>query len=311
VDYTDGIRAPAVGTYTIKAGAARTFDQSTEGHAGGLVMAGTIGSDVPIASTAMQESSKVILAYSGFTGGYNNPAMPLINSNNSGWQTGVQIYNSGGSPSQVRVDYYPTWSGTAYIGTACHETRTIASNSSMTFALYVFGPPVAPLPDDENCIQGETFVGTAKVTSNGASMPLTAIVNQTNPTSKAGAYASFNPLVSTTKVVFPLIMDRNGVWLTGFNIMNVGTLNTNVSCVFTPPGALGSIGPILLQPNASLNHIQLNKLGVNYVGSATCTSAGIGADPAQPIIGVVNEVTSPLVNGKDQFMVYEGANISP
>ena len=112
-------------------------------------------------ATVIEESGTVMFAYSGFTGGSTNPVMPLINANNSGYVTGVQIQNIGSSDTDVTVTYTPS-----LLGTACSETQTVPAGQSATFALYAFNDG-----SFSDCTGGATFVGSAQVTGNTTSQP--------------------------------------------------------------------------------------------------------------------------------------------
>jgi hypothetical protein len=283
IDYSDGTSA----LDTIPVGASATFDQSVETHSLS-VFSGTVTSDQPVAATVIEEDSGTMFAYSGFPAGSTDPVMPLINMNNTGYITGIQIQNIGGSPTDVTVSYTPSTAGTA-----CTETQTISSGESKTFALFVFfslDPAIT-----SNCVLGETFVGSARVTANSASQDLVAVVNQVNPGTNGEAYGAFDPALATDTVVLPLIMDRNVGWFTGFNVMNVGSGSTTVNCTFTGTGYTASA---TLAVGEAMTDIQLNQIGVSYVGSATCT-AGSGGK----IVAVVNELGSGT---GDELMVYEG-----
>jgi hypothetical protein len=214
--------------------------------------------------------------------------MPLVNMNNGGYVTGIQIQNIGPSSTDVTVSYTPT-----YAGTACTETQTIPSGESKTFALYVFYVLDPSITSD--CTLGETFVGSARVTANSASQELAAVVNQLNPGVSGEAYGAFDPSLATDTVVLPLIMDRNVDWFTGFNVMNVGSSSTTVDCTFTNTSYTASA---TLGAGEAMTDIQLNNIGDGYTGSATCT-AGSGGQ----ILAVVNEL---LDGADDTFMVYEG-----
>jgi hypothetical protein len=233
-----------------------------------------------------------MFAYNGFRTeeASTNPVMPLINANNVGYITGVQIQNLGASSTQVTVSYTP-----AGAGTACTETQTIAGNKSATFALAAFNNGA-----NSTCAAGARFVGSAQVTTNSTSQPLAAIVNQLKGSINGEAYGGFDPDLATSKVVMPLIMDRNSGYFTGFNVMNVGS-SAAVSCTFTDSAVTVSD---TLGTGEALNDIQNNKLGSGYVGSATCTAASGGQ-----IVAVVNEVGPS--GSADQLLVYEGIIATP
>ncbi len=288
VAYSDGTTA---GPVTIKAGASAVFDQAAETHSL-KVFAATVTSTKDIAVVAIEETSNNILyAYTGFLTGATFPVMPLINSNNSGNITGVQIQNSGNTETQVTVSYTPSQAGTA-----CTETQTIAAGASKTFALNAFaGVPLAGMTT--TCIN-QKFIGSAAVTVNSNSQLLMAVVNQVNATS-GEAYGSFDVATATPKVVFPLIQDRNSGWFTGLSVMNVGQAETTVTCTFTNTAYTFSA---TIQPGQAAVDIQQNKIADRYIGSATCLASG-GVN----IVGTLNEANmNPSLDG---LMVYEGINV--
>lgn len=283
VNYSDGTQASKV----IKPGAAQTFDQALEAHTP-KVFSAVITSDQPVAATVVEESTKVMFAYSGVGAGSTNPVMPLINANNSGYQTGVQIQNAGNADTSVTVSYTP-----ASAGAACTETQSVPAGQSVTFALAAFANGA-----NSTCAGGAKFIGSAQVSANSASQPLVAIVNQLKGSINGEAYGAFNPADATANVVMPLILDRRGGYFTGFNVMNVGTGNTSVSCTFT-----GSAYTVTgtLAPGQALNDLQSNKIATNYAGSGTCTA------PGGKIVAVVNELGPSST--ADQLLVYEGVTV--
>jgi hypothetical protein len=286
VNYSDGTTA---GPYTIKPGAARTFDQSTEAHSATSFSA-IVTSSQPVTVVVIEENSSVMFAYTGFTGGTTNPVMPLVNANNSGYVTGIQIQNIGSSATDVTVSYTP-----ASAGTACTETQNIPAGQSKTFALAAFATGA-----NSTCVAGAKFVGSARVTGNSTNQNLVAIVNQLKTGVNGEAYGGFDPAAATNKVVLPLIMDRNNNWYTGFNVMNVGTAATTVTCTFS--GTSYTINTGSLAPGQAYNAIQNGQIASGYVGSATCTAANAG----DKIVAVVNEVNNVATG--DRLLVYEGIN---
>jgi hypothetical protein len=292
VAYSDG----TTHNETIGVNQAKTFDQAAETHSA-TVFAATVTSDQPIVVAVMEvgsASTPMLFGYNGFTNITTTaPLMPLLMANNYGYTTGIQIQNAGGSSTNVTVAYKHSLSGTD-----CTETHSIAAGASTTFALHAWDGTDAA---NNTCINGETFIGSATVSVNSASMGLVAIVNQQNFSSKKGAaYGSFDATGATATVVFPLIMDRNYGYFTGFNVMNAGTNDATVSCTFTGSGV--TVGPTLLAPGQALTHTQLNQIANNYVGAATCTATGT----TPKIVGVVNQLLN--TGTADTFLVYEGVN---
>ena len=225
------------------------------------------------------------------------PVLPLVQANNYGYTSGIQVQNTGGSATNVTISYTPS-----IAGTACAQTKNVPAGGSETFGLLAWDAGDANA--DNDCVNGQTFVGSARVTVNSATQNLVAIVNQHDFGGNMGAsYGSFNPDQASAKVVMPLIMQDNFGYFTGFNVMNVGDLETTVSCTFS--GSAHTEGATLGSGEA-LTAVQFGTaLGAGYVGSATCTATGGDAS----IIGVVNETL--LGTGQDTFLVYEAFNTTP
>ena len=290
VTYSDGVTASSV----VKPGAAATFNQASEAHAAGFVGSATIASTQPVAAAVMEVGTSILFAFSGVPSGATSPVMPLINANNGGYVTGVQIQNAGTLTTTVTVSY----KGSTGLDTDCTETQDIPAGKSKTFALWAFHYWPPPAGVTRTCTPGARFVGAAKVTANSASQPLVAIVNQLGATA-GEAYNAFDPAAATNVVVMPLIMDRNSGYYTGFSIMNVGSTATSVNCTFdNSPVTVSSAS---LAPGEALVDIVNGKIASGYVGSAVCT-----ADAGGSIIGVVNE--SSTASGRDNLLVYEGIN---
>jgi hypothetical protein len=296
IAYSDGTNSTG---NTIQPYLAQTFDQATEAHTQ-AIFAASITSDQPIVVTVMEvgpSGQPMLFGYNGFTAGHVNPVMPLVQANNFGYTSGIQVQNTGGSSTDVTVSFTPSTNGTA-----CTQTKTVAAGASETFALLAWDAGDAN--SDNNCVNGETFVGSAEVTANSASQELVAIVNQHDFAGNMGAsYGSFSPDSATGKVVMPLIMQDNYGYFTGFNVMNVGAAATDVTCTFS--GSSYTEGPTTLNPGEAMTAVQYGTaLGAGYVGSAACTATSGGE-----IIGVVNETL--LGSGQDTFLVYEAFNSAP
>jgi hypothetical protein len=283
VTYSDGVTASCTG---LQPGAACTLKQADEAHATGWVGSATVTAGEPLAVSVMEVGATTLFGYSGFTGGSEFVAMPLINANNAGYITGVQIQNMDSTSTDVTVSYTPSLAGTA-----CSETKTIAGDSSETFALGAF--------TSSGSCGAAKFIGSAEVTANSGGNDLVAIVNQLNlGANKGAAYEGFDPSTATNAVVMPLIMDRNSGYFTGFSISNVGGSSATINCTFsgTSYTASDTIGA-----GEAMALIQDGMIASGYVGSATCT-AGSGAQ----IVGVVNELNTGLSG--DAFLVYDAFN---
>lgn len=297
VTYNNG----ATETATIKPGAAKTFDQATNtaltdpdpNSAAGFVGSATISASDSgtIVATLLQQGPTTLLGYDSFSdaNASTNPVMPLVNTNNFGFITGIQIQNTGTQASDVTVSYTASLAGSN-----CTETKSVAAGESTTFALGAFSASES----GENCADGETFVGSASVTDNSTSQPLVAIVNQLNVSSSKGAsYGGFNPSSGTSTVVLPLIMDRNFGYFTGFSIVNVGGSAADITCTYTGSSVTSSGTVAAGEPLTVVNG---DTIADGYVGAATCTATG------GSLVGIVNELNSGA--SSDSFLVYEGTN---
>jgi hypothetical protein len=268
-------------TKTIPAGAAATFNQAsnsclTAPYVGAATITAT-GGDV--VATVMEAGTTTLFAYNGFTSGASDPVMPLVQGNNAGYFTGIQVQNVGTASTDVTITYTP---GAA--GSTCTQTATIAGGASATFL---------------NCsnLSVARFVGGAKVSANSADQPLVAIVNQLNSAAGKGAsYNAFDPAAGTATVSFPLIMRDNFGYFTGFNIYNAGGASADVTCTFSGTGAPAPVSSTVAA-GSTLTAVQTGT--GRFVGSATCTAAGAS------LLGVANELASST---GDNLFAYTGFN---
>lgn len=310
IAYSDGTTSSITG---LKAGQSAVIKQSTETHTP-KVFAATLTSTVsPIAVTVVEEGN-TLFSYSGFGTGTTNPIMPLVNQNNYGYFTGIQIQNTGGANTIVKVEYTPSLAGTA-----CYETRTIAAGASQTFSQFVFYNSQTETDPafSTTCIMGEKFIGSAQVTSNSTSQKLVAVVNQLQlADNKGGAYGAFDAASGQSKIVYPLIMDRNYGYFTSWSIVNVGTTSVatgDLDCTVTGKDKLGNpvsvvfsnTTPIAVNGSWTLNH--LNAIADGFVGGATCLGPA-----GSKLIGTSNQLgTGSLWTGLDTLLVSEGFAVAP
>jgi hypothetical protein len=105
--------------------------------------------------------------------------------------------------------------------------------------------------------------------------------------------------------VFPTIQDRFFGYFTGFNIVNVGTAATDITCTFTNSSVTAT--RTALPPNGVFSVVTTTgtnnfPIAANYDGSATCTASASGAK----IVGVGQQLKT--TGNADTFFVYEGVN---
>jgi hypothetical protein len=268
-------------TAAIPAGAAFTFNQATNsclsaGYVGAATITATGGN---IVASALQVGPNTLFAYNGFTDGSTNPIMPLVQGNNFGYFTGIQVQNTGSESTNITVSYVAGASGNN-----CTQSATIAAGASATF-------------QDCSNLSVATFIGGSSVTANSTNQPLVAIVNQLNiPQGKGAAYNAFAPAEASPTVNFPLIMRDNFGFFTGFNIYNAGGAAANVTCNFTGAGAPGAVNATVAA-GETLTAIQLG--AGTYVGSVICNAAG------GSLLGVANQLGS---GAGDNLFAYGGFN---
>ena len=303
VEYTDGTSQN--GTITTP-GAAITFNQGSESH-NSATFAAKISNPTTnqnLVVTYVQESTTQIFASNGYypTDYSKNPVMPLINENNGGFVTGMQIQNAGTVATDVTVTYTPRLTGGA--GTACTETHTINPGQNVGFARVAFSGPVGASPiAGSTCARGVKFIGNARVTTNSTNQDLVASVNMFVGTQRGAAYNGVNPAKGTAKVLLPLVMDRNGAFFTGFNIQNVGSNTTRVTCTFTGSSYVFAAD---VAAGDTIGELQSEKFTPGYVGSGTCLATGTGDNK---IVGTVN--TNNTNTAIDLFMSYNAINVTP
>ncbi len=311
ITYSDGITNSIS---DLQPGQSHIIKQLDEAHTP-KVFSGTLTStDSQIAVTVVEEGN-TLFSYNGFGSGSTSPIMPLVNQNNYGYFTGIQIQNTGAIETIVTVTYTPSMAGTA-----CIEKRTIPAGGSKTFSQFVFYQSQSETGDpnfETDCVMGQTFIGSGKVSVNSASMPLVAVVNQLQiADNKGGAYAAFDPASGLQKIVYPLIMDRNYGYFTSWSIVNVGTSAIpagSLICNVTGKDKGGNPIDIDLENDVevpvdgswTLNH--LNIIADGFVGGATC----LGPAGSQ-LIGTSNQLgTGTNWTGVDSLLVSEGFVVAP
>jgi hypothetical protein len=298
-----GLSAPVtVPAVTVNPGSAARFDVGGNANLpAGFNGAATIASSASdIAAVATHVGPSTVLIYNGFASGTTNPVFPLVNVNNFGYQTGIALQNRGGQASNVTVTYTANGATTP----TCTETLSIPGNGgSAFFAISAFGANDANTTN--NCPNGATFVGSARVSANSANVELVGTVDQLNSGQrKGGTYSGFSEADATGTVVFPLINDRNFGFFTGISLANVTDTAATVTCTYS--GTTYRDENKALPARGTLTIVNANLIGNGYNGSGTCTVTG-GAR----IVGVANQLrTSPNSAGQqvDTFYVYEGSN---
>jgi hypothetical protein len=296
VTYSDGTSTSA----TIKPSSSHVFNQATESH-NSSVFSATLTSSQPVFVIVVEESSKTLFAYNGVSGGTLKPVMPLINMNNYGYTSSIQVQNVGDQPTNVTVSYRASKAGSN-----CTETQTVAAHSSSTFGTSAFTSTNTGAYTSD-CAKGSTFIGSAEVTTNSANQALVTVVNQHKLPVNGDSYVGFDASAATPQLVVPLLMDRNYKWFTSVNIMNVGDSTVDIHCDLTNTSV--KIDAKNVAKGSMVNAEQTN-VAAGWTGSGTCYAYVPGTtqiDSSAKIVGMVNELLS---GSSDTFMVYPAINIS-
>lgn len=306
ITYSDSTTNSITG---LKPGASKKIDQATESHTKTVFSAilNATGSEIAV---VVVEYGNELFAYSGFGSGSTLPIMPIVNSNNYGYWSSILIQNTGTSDTTVTVSYVPSLAGTA-----CTETQTIPAGASKIFAQYSFtvNPP-SDVVLTTDCAFKQKFVGSASVTSNSASQPLVAVVNQLNSSDhKGAAYSAFGQSSGAESVILPIIHDRNYGYWTSWTIVNNGSSQLaagSITCTVSGKDGGGNSvstsfsNPTALNVNESWLEQNNNKIAAGFVGGAICQ----GPSGAK-LISTVNQLgQGSSWTGIDSLLVYEGVN---
>lgn len=273
--------------------------------------------EIAVAVVEYSDGSKgdQLYAYSGFATGSTNPIFPMVNENNYGYWTSVNIQNMGTASTTVTLTYSPSKAGVQ-----CTETQTIPAGAKRDFATYAFAfspPPSVTLTT--NCRRFQTFIGGAVVTGNSNNQPLVGIVNQINmgnDPNKGGALMSLNPTTATDTVVFPYVRQWVGgqQWWSSWTIINVSGTSIapgDIRCRVTGSDNSGPVNTVISNPTglanggAWLKEFFRNFPGVNngFQGGAVCTTTS-----GKAIVGASNILADGAGIQIDSLAVYEGVN---
>lgn len=286
-------------------GASTTFDQSTQTELGDrFVGSAQVIADEgqatrqPLAVIVNQvgkaTNNKVLYTYSGFAGGTNQVAIPLVQQANNGSITGISIQNSGSAATKVTVKYTANLvSGGVSLA---DDVATLQPGASTVFLKsatdrYVGGATVTAVLTSDNTSPGEVVV----------------VVNQLVAGS-ASAYEGFSTADATPNVSLPLLLANNGGTKTGVQCINLGAATTFTITYSPNKVTTDNFNPTAfksgtIQTGAALNVLQ--DFDKRYVGGGT-----VAADNGTSnVVCIVNQVNSIIAG--DLFQTYDGINYTP
>lgn len=226
-------------------------------------------------------TGKAAASYVGRDTGAATIRLPLLNQRNSGFNTWFSVQNAGTADATISIDYSDN-------GIGADVTATIKPGAAKVFY------------QAQETHTATTFAGTVTSTNN---QPLVAAVIQES-TAVMFAYTGFTGAGSTSPV-FPLINANNANYITGLQIQNAGTAETNVTVSYTPsaagnactetqsiaPGASKTFALAAFANSTNPNENCAN--GARFVGSAKVTANSAN----QPLVGIGNQLL-PGRNGE-------------
>jgi hypothetical protein len=295
INYTPGTAgsAAAEGPITLKPGASRTFDQSTNNALGAkFIGSASITSNQPVVAMVSQVgtgSIRTLLLYDGFSGGSTNVRAPLVMSNNSGYFTSLNVQNVGSAPTTVTVSYSAN-----QVGGFAPVNETLTLNPGQGGNLLQAAGQWA----------NNRYIGSATLT---ASQPLVVVVNELkiDAPSQGSAYEGLNPAGLTTKASAPLLMSNNGGYITSVQCQNAGAAPATVTVTYsanTVGGGTPAPDTRTVAPGANVTIFQAPtvdpKWEARYIGSATITAT-------QPVACLVNELGP---SSGDTLLTYNAIN---
>lgn len=227
-------------------------------------------------------TGKAAASYVGRDTGATTIRLPLLNKNNSGFNTWFSVQNAGTADANISIDYSDN-------GIGADATATIKPGAAKVFY------------QAQETHTAAVFAGTVTSTNN---QPLVAAVIQES-SAVMFAYTGFTGAGSTAPV-FPLINANNANYITGLQIQNAGNAETEVTVSYTPsaagtactekqtiaPGASSTFA-LRAFANSSLGAAENCADGARFVGSAKVTANSAN----QPLVGIGNQLL-PGRNGE-------------
>jgi hypothetical protein len=277
------------------------------------VFSGTVvASAGKIAATVLEESSRGLSAYGGFTpaDASYELAAPLIMHNNNGNWTGVQVQNVEANPARVRLAFGPNTADRIPCGgfERGYETPEIEIRPGASYT-FLQNPESVGL-FERDC----RYVGSARIISSGAKV--VAVVNQTGPSGDS-AYEAPPAERLTGDVRLPIVQANNSGILTGVQVKNVGGGDARPVLTLEghDRGAAGacSFGSLTLTPPAPDDVLEpggsytwllwsVPELATcKFVGSGKVTTAAGGQ-----LAVMVNQLLPPSSPVRDKLSTYAG-----
>ncbi|MBN1452883.1 MAG: hypothetical protein JW963_17830 [Anaerolineales bacterium] len=198
-----------------------------------------ISSGEPLAVVVNQinNTNRTLLVYSAAAQGFTTIAVPQVQNNNGGYDTGIQVQNVDATrPATITVTYGPNAApgGTAF--TPGVQTATnVQPGDTAIFNQWgnVYG---------YNWDTASRYVGAAVVSTDEGDIPLVVNVNilKLATPAQAAAYEGMNGDSTSTSFAAPILMSNNGGFSTSCLVLNPSdSASVDVTMSFTPNTAAG------------------------------------------------------------------------
>lgn len=269
------------------------------------VQAGFNGAIVVSSSQSIAAISNIVVSpdlragasYVGRDSGATTVLLPLLNKNNSGFNTWFSVQNAGTSAANVTIKYSdgsPDVTASIPVGAARVFNQASETHSQAVFA------------------------GT--ITSNQP--VVAAVIQEANTAANRVMFAYTGIGAGSTNPVFPLINANNSGYVTGTQIQNAGATASTVTVSYTPggagvactetqtiqPGAVAIFSLFSFHASAAIPNSGTSTCarGQRFVGSAKVTANSANVN----LVGQVNQLL-PGVNGEayNAFSVADASNV--
>ncbi len=219
-------------------------------------------------------------SYAGFSAGGNTVNVPLLFKSTYGNDTWLNVQNVGGGDAAVTVNYKGYAIANPNVPVTCTDGPvTIKAGAAHTF--------------DQNataCLPAG-FVGAAMISS--PAQPIAAVVMEVGTTNLM-AYSGVSSTDASQFPVMPLILSNAYGNFTGVQIMNVGTLDTNVTVTYTGGATTcQETHQVVAGKSATFGYPMPASCGAGMFVGAGKVTANTGS---QNLVAIVNHVRTGYAN---------------
>lgn len=263
----------------------------------GAIVVSSSQSIAAISNIVVSPDLRAGASYVGRDTGGTTVLLPLLNKNNSGFNTWFSVQNAGTAAANITIKYSdgtPNVTATIPVGAAKVFNQAAETHSQAIFA--------GTITSDQPVVA--------------------AVIQEANTAANRVMFAYTGIVGGTTNPVFPLINSNNSNYITGTQIQNAGTTATTVTVSYTPggagvactetqtiqPGAVAIFSLFSFHPSAAIPNGGTSdcRRGERFIGSAKVT----GNSASVNLVGQVNQLL-PGVNGEayNAFSEADASNV--